>query len=293
VAFVTTTLDTLSQFVAPFRCYDSRTTTAPYAKGDVLIVDTKAPDWANDDSALWLSRAAGLRIVRIDHPRATHDSCDLLVGPCAHWDVETVQPLRHGFSARLLYGWEYILLAPQAIALVPMPYRDRYDGPIVLCAGGSDPAGRLVQWWQWLEHQETRRKRLFLLPHYAPYILPSKQPHAWQQAIPYAQSHLRHASLVVGLFGVTTYECLWYQTPMLCFARTPDEMRAIECLRDQGAPLWSGGLTQETTQESLCRMLGEYYACGVQETQQRRGPWVDGHGSARVADAILHLGVAP
>jgi hypothetical protein len=51
---------------------------------DTCVIDTKADDWSNDDKFLCAVRQDGVKVVRIDHPHASPDSCDLLIIPNAH-----------------------------------------------------------------------------------------------------------------------------------------------------------------------------------------------------------------
>ena len=113
----TTTTPGLETFVAPFLLDEC----VVWHSYDVLIVDTKASDWTQDTIALWLARDAGLRVVCIDHTHATHDTCDLLVAPVAHWDDPTVARLRGDFGERFLYGWDYVLIDEAVTQHLEMP----------------------------------------------------------------------------------------------------------------------------------------------------------------------------
>ncbi len=224
VSFVTAT-EALRNYVVPFRCY-LQAETAPCCPGDVLILDTKAPDWANDDSALWLRRDAGLRVVRIDHPQASPDSCDLLIGPCAHWDAATVTRLRASFGTRFLYGWEYVLLDPAVAHLAPETVTVREQGPIVFAAGGSDPTGALQAMYDATASYRSTQPLVFLHGARSQMLNPRENVQRASGSIiaSFDRSWIRRGRLLVTMFGVTCYEALWWQVPQLIYSHT-DENR--------------------------------------------------------------------
>lgn len=298
VVFVTTTPDTLRPFVAPFRC-DSTQTTTLCTRGDVLVIDTKAPDWANDPAALWLARDAGLRIVRIDHPQATPDTCDLLVGPCAHWDAATVEHMYAEWGELFLYGWNYVLLDDSVMQQAPVPYAKRFPGTIVCCAGGSDPGGLLPRWWEWLNRCEDLPVRMFLRPHYAVSTSPGSddmqyghgRPHPGQLTIPFSATALRQAGLVVTMIGQVVYECLAYQTPCLVFARESADVPLLEELEkaSSGAIIPAGDV-MHCTSETFRRLVRHWWRYPWRhQTARTCARLLDGRGVQRVADAIVTL----
>mgnify|MGYP001575059400 FL=1 len=296
VRFVTTTPEKLCPFVAHFLCYDGQTT-APCRPGDVLLIDTKAQDWANDESALWLARDAGLYVVRIDHPIATPDTCDLLIAPVAHWDRDTMEGLRRAFGPRFLYGWDYIMLDEEIVQQVRVPYGERQDGPIVFCAGGSDSDGLLRRMYHWAAFLKIPAPLVFLQGRYAVDGPVASDGHAARSNLwvePFDRRWLHTAALVVGMFGITTYECLWYGTPMLCFARTEhDAQRIVALSHETGGAIIPGGLFDPglDVRERFVRAVESTWENVERRRSMSRGSaeLIDGHGSRRIAAAILEL----
>ena len=294
VTFVTAT-EALRNYVVPFRCdvgVGLQAVSTPCQPGDILIVDTKADDWANDASALWLSRDAGMRVVRIDHPYATPESCDLLIGPCAHWSHKTVQYLQRGFGARFLYGFPYVLLSPQVTQLPPRPYADRYSGAIVFVAGGTDPSGALQQLYDLTAAYATDHVCVFLIGTHATMLNPKMpQPRAHTSVIAsFDRTWIRNASLVVTMFGVTCYEAMWWETPhlVLCHPTNPYSGDAmLYTLQSNGCSRFLGKINSLTQARVTSCLSTTDWGVPVQ-----RPSVFDGLGVQRVAQAICELAIS-
>lgn len=295
VSFVTST-PLLQNYVVPFRCdigTGLQAVSTPCQPGDILIVDTKADDWANDESALWLARDAGIRVVRIDHPQATPDSCDLLIGPCAHWDAATVTRLQAGFGDRFLYGWESVLLDPQVTRLPPHPYAERSRRPIVFAAGGSDPTGALQRMYDWTAAVPTEAPLVFLVGAKAPMLNPRVgAPRAGRSVVAsFDRGWIRSAGYLVTLFGVTCYEALWWQVPQSIFSHTPEHAAAGDRLETvtEGCCVYEGDIADQTA-ATLDAMLRHAEQCPPTPWEGSSRSWtLDGRGLERVAARIVAL----
>ena len=275
-AFISNTPDALRPFVAPFSCTHAATlalepASHDYGSVDVIIVDTKYP--IDEPWYAGIREALRGKIVRIDHPQATPESCDLLVAPGAHWDRETVRQCSQQFGTGFLYGWDYVLLSPAVVEQPPVPYSQRKRGVLVLCAGGSDPAGMLDLMMEWTVGLEVPAPLHFLRP--------------GTLMTTYAQA-LRHASLVVGMFGQTAYECLWYQTPMLLFGHTAENVEGARWLQEASEEhvTWGGNLLA-TGRQAFCALVRDTYYANIGRLTGFGRQWMDGRGVERVAEAIL------
>lgn len=294
VLFLTST-EGLENFVFPFTCLMIRNTHGldnellQLLATDVLIVDTKYPYTNDDFRSLEIPH-----IIRIDHPHAAGDSCDLLVVPNMHQEVSVEEQMREQFGARLLYGPEYVMLSEEVLSEDVRPYVDREYGPIVFCAGGSDPNGCLQKMHDWTEDFFLDNAMLmFARGTYAP-IVRSRHPRKTPtiQCV-FSPSLMQKASLVVGMFGVTPYEALRLQTPMLVMGHTEENVIGADVLaqRTNGAVEslhhiddMSPSLFQET--------LWRYWACLSQRKSMHRraSKLIDGQGVTRITDAIMCMG---
>lgn len=257
-----------------------------FEEDDLLIIDTKAPDWANDDTFLLRLRQRGPAVIRIDHPHAAAHSCDLLVIPNAHQSVATVDTLRSRFGDRLRLGWDYVLLAPTRPARL---YALRRNGPVIFCSGGSDP-GRALDWM--FEHTHAcfpEWEKIYLCGQaYKGEIRPGADDALRWRVEPFASSFLRNASLVVTLFGQTVYECLWWHSPVLALAGSKEnhlaclELLGQGCLDYAGYPTGCPGRLYDALSASLADPEGR-----TQRASQSLP--LDGYGASRLAAEIADL----
>ena len=304
VTFTSSTHD-LRAFIAPFAVQEPWFPNMPYRPCDVYVIDTKAEDLGTHPDNRWQTR--GIKIVRIDDPHAISDTCDLLIGPCAHWDTPTVERLRHDFGERFLYGWDYVMLDEDVTQHAPIPYTERVDGPIVFCAGGSDPDDVLAQMYDWCAPLMPDHEKCFLLgSHYTGRLRGKLEGGLWAEDVttrrilqPYARETLRHAGLVVALFGVTVYECLFWQVPCLVFARTEEDEAFLSkwelaCIRENlmdVPPFTTRRQWKRCSPEFFRDMITRHFhriRCHSNMPANSCGR-IDGQGIARVADAILHV----
>lgn len=259
---------------------------------DTIIVDNKLTNLAWYQ---WL-RQRGKPLVMIDRIEVSPDFCDMLIAPASHWAPDVVSRLRAGFGDRFLYGWDYVMLDEEVTSQAPVPYEQRQDGPIVFCAGGSDLTGALEKMYQWTRHISVGALLLYCYGTQSQEAkTTSRQPPTGAYVlgrVPFSRAYLREAALVVGLFGVTPYECLWYQTPMLIVGRTvADAADAFNlCLASDWATRYISSIDSMDATHFTTTLTGFW-----QDTDTRRrmhaasAGLLDGGGVVRVADTILAL----
>ena len=303
VKFCTIT-SALAAFVAPFHVVEAWQPNMATKGCDVYIIDTKAS--VTCDSR-WFAR--DIHVVRIDDMQATPATCDLLIAPGAHWSAETIARLQASFGERFLFGWDYVMLHGEVTKHAPVPYKQRMDGPIVFCAGGSDLDGILEQIWTWTEYVTLTahmrfcigdgyqgRLRNFLMP---PLHAPTAGMPFPRSVVRFSREALRTASLVVSIFGVTVYECLALRTPVITIARTLDDAyaaselvsRSIYRSDDGTSAVISLGYIDIISRESLCSYIQKCieHIPLPQSMHAASTGLIDGHGVERIANAILGI----
>lgn len=289
--FFTTSTGLLQSYVEGFSCYHGGESPQQCAGHNTIhVIDTKATDWANDEASLSFLHRHGAKIVRIDHPHATPDSCDLLIGPCAHWSRKTVSKLQTTFGARFLYGWPYAMLTPDVTAFSPIPYAERTNGPIVFCAGGSDPSGALQRMYDWTQTMPSAHLLLFAVGEQADEPAWRGSRTAPTQIQRFKRSMLREASGIVSMFGQTCYEALWYRTPLFTIGHTEENVEgaAILARKMQYGVLDLRMPIYDMSQNLFLWRLETFFEW--RERFAERMPHVlDGQGIDRIAKAILAL----
>lgn len=283
---------------------------------DILIFDMKGP---LDDIVPWYATYTDYldgKIVLIDRPDIDGAWVNLSILPNAHQSQATLSRLRQTFGTRLLAGWDYVLLEDEVTRQAPIPYRERVAGPIVFCAGGSDPTQALATMWRCSERLLPAIQKFFLIGTLAQQprsVVGAKdyetthpwrwhwpgQAYPWQDGphypMPFVREHLREAALVVTLFGQTCYEALWWQTPTLCLAHTDENSAGARALTlaSGGAVRYIGSLDPQhpdhTTPAAFCNNIQHAWDISRQAQHAASAGLFDGQGVQRVADAILRL----
>mgnify|MGYP001603501285 CR=1 FL=1 len=285
-------LDTpaLTDFVAPFPCLANLHSMRSFGTVETIIFDNTVHPGVQHNTTFARFCKAGLRVVRIDHPYATPETCTLLVLPTLHTLPATLSYLRASFGDRLLAGADYVLLDQEVTAQPPIPYAGRMNGPIVFCAGGSDPDDVLGTMAQWCGSLVKTTEWVFLLPD-MPSGLSIQYP--WVTYQPFDRAWLRKASLVVTTMGVTVYECLYYDTPTLVVGHTDQHCVAAEALWQRYFPsvLWCD--IQRMGQAHFVDLLTDIqHGLGLpspDKRMQKTNGLLDGKGVERVAQKILGL----
>lgn len=292
VSFLTSTEPLLS-FVAPLPCQVKSPECLPL-DADVFVVDTKEP-WINAVlETVGGRKNTRTQVVRIDHPHATQDSCHLLIGPCAHWCPRTVTRLQKEFGPRFLYGWDYVMLAPEVTEQQPIPYEQRMRGPVGVCAGGSDPGKWLVHMAVWCQGMTATNQWIFLVPSMGTSAL-SGVP--WVTVRPFERRYLREAALIIGLFGMMVYEALWWQTPMLMLGHTDENVEGADALMwaSDKAVISIGDIRNHNARtfaactEAFLPQSRMQYPADLPFMSFRGQDYLDGLGIQRIAEALMHL----
>jgi hypothetical protein len=320
VHFVTTTA-ALTAFVAPFPVtvitadgvFCSLAESPWGNEAFTFVIDTKAPAVQDAGQLIRFRRYGvdGNRIVRIDHPQAMPATCDLLVLPGAHHAPKTLARIQYDFSHDLLAGWKYVMLEEEVTSRPPLPYAERGDPPqeeddetlltppLVFCAGGSDPLQCLDTLYHWTRDLLPHVAKGYLVGRHSTGVVAAQLGHAasvfagygaW--IVPFHRQTLRTAALVVGFFGQITYECLWYHTPMLCFARQELDLESVaQIARHTQGAVTSAGRFEECTASRFRHAVEDLWEA-VHSPSPPLAPardLLDGLGLHRVAEAILTL----
>ena len=297
----TTSTPALLPFVHPFPCIRH------LPNCDIFVVDTKTSDvpCLMDE----FRSSSNAPIVYIDHSASHPNDGELLIFPHAHLSPALIKALQGDFSGRVLYGWDYVMLDAEVMQQVPIPYAMRQDGPIVFCAGGSDPDGTLEQMYAWAATLDIPTQLLFCFGAASQGVLHQLYEARFDESlckddnrhiVPFDRRYLHQAALVVGMFGQTTYECLWYQTPLLTFSRTIEDAKAASalasrCIDSNGegtSSVTSLGHFTDMTQDIFCSYLTKQWRAKVLRQRMHAASirLFDGHGTGRVADVIMQLG---
>lgn len=202
---------------------------------------------------------------------------------------------RKAGPGRLLLGPEYALLRPEFFGVA----RAARTGRIVVTLGGTDPACASERVLDALEQPSAQGVA-------ADFIIGAANPrrvelaglvaaHAPRLQAVVAPENLperfARAALAVTAGGSTLYELALLRTPMLVLCTAENQRRTCERLAAIGAAQYAGWHAEVTpaTLAALITSLGRD-AARREELFERAGCLVDGHGAARVVDAMIEEG---
>jgi spore coat polysaccharide biosynthesis predicted glycosyltransferase SpsG len=242
-------------------------------------------------------RKSGIRVVRIDHLESKENSCDLCVVPNAHQTVVVSKSLAARFGERLLIGWDYVMLDSSVTSIRGASYKKRADGDIYFCAGGSDPSGALPFMIQatTVSSETQKLPKSFGLGRHRDYgMVRTVSKYLSYRIGPFDRRKLRESALVVGTFGQTAYECIYWGTPMLCLGHSSDNAAAsIELVRaSKGAvQTFSSQKISSMDEETFSHFVARGYADkdALMAMHKASKGLIDGKGVHRIATAIMAL----
>jgi spore coat polysaccharide biosynthesis predicted glycosyltransferase SpsG len=236
-------------------------------EGDVVVVDSYLV--RADDS----DRVSAHRVAAIDD--LDRDlAVDLLVDPSGHGGA--------GRARLVLTGLEHALLPPGRAGSAYRPAGDTVD-TVLVTAGGADAEGMGARVAAAVRETVPDRTAVRLVM--GPWG--SRDVPCGVEAVEPPDGladELAGADLVVTAAGVTLLEAVAMGRPTLGFCTAENQARYLGRVADAGAVV-------VTTVESAGADAGALAADGARRARLAgRGPRVvDGHGAARVADALLSL----
>lgn len=256
---------------------------------DIIIIDRK--DFYDAHHLRTLRKHC--RVIRIDHPWAEEETCDLIVIPNFHQGTDKIEKLDAAFGDALLYGPEYVILREEIRKLSRRPYHRR-KAAIIFTTGGSDPEGWLPMFYDMTESLAQKLpsvRRYYCIGKYAaPFIVDNADPKAFVTG--YCPTYIQESALVVGLFGVTAYEALYLGTPMCSIGHT--NMNAVGsgilAIATEGS-IQDFSQHRNSMREDFCAQIADLW----NDKDKRRNMHsmsdglFDGLGAQRIAEAILGL----
>lgn len=200
-----------------------------------------------------------------------------------------------GGSCRLLFGPDYALLRPEFSRMGTVENVPACSGRIIVTLGGSDPACATERVLEALRQPSAQGLA-------ADFIIGAANPRrdtlmaAIAVLAPRLQAVIAPADLAerfaradfaVTAGGTTLYELALLQTPMLVLCTAENQRRTCEQFAAAGAVQfagWHADIGPEVLAEMIVALAGNAARCT--ELAERAACLVDGHGAARVVDAM-------
>lgn len=259
------------------------------APGSIVFIDRLFP-YGRDTIQNLRDR---LKIIMFQNECEGMYECDYAVFPSAHLsDQMILSPQWSRARAKFLYGPDYVIINESVIAFLnqqrgakPRPY-------IAITTGASDPEGILVRTLEWINESEIdvpvkalygfdfchRSELEFMFPKLKPSI----------EVREFNYDDLFSARLAISAFGVTTYELVYANIPVITIGHVQKNALGSEILQKRYGCNYHLGLFREVTREQLISAIQvlwnhEEKLAVIKRNQQGL---IDGKGLERLGQII-------
>ncbi len=190
-------------------------------KPSAIVVDEKY-QYSVSDIKRWQKHT---RFISLDFIGEDYEICDRIVMPNAHFEEE-----KYSTFGNIVWGWDWVLINKEIFKLKPKSELPKKINKIVITTGGSDPSGILFKFLDWLEgckkgililigdafkHKEKLRNL----------NLPSNF-----KILPYHPSKLLEGDIALVTFGVTVYELIYLNVPVICMGHKKENCEGCRVL---------------------------------------------------------------
>jgi len=178
---------------------------------DVIVVDEKY-QYNVDDIKRW---QRSVKFISLDYIAEGYEMCDRIIIPNAHFEPE-----RYKDFENIKWGWDWVLINKEVFKLKPKNRLPKKIKKIVITTGGSDPSGMLFKFLDWLNG--CRREVLVLIGDAFKHRerLKSLDLPDNFKILPYSPNRLLDGDIAIATFGVTVYELIYLNVPIICIGFT-------------------------------------------------------------------------
>lgn len=228
-----------------------------------------------------------------------HNECDgmfesdFAIFPSAHLDDEIIQDRRWKDSpVKFLYGPNYIVINEQYVKLVRENTGVNTQPYLAITTGASDPQGLLITIIKWINQSDLdiSVKALYGFDFYQKDILDGLLPKLKQtiKVVKFNYKDLLSSYLVVSAVGVTTYELIFANIPVITIGHIKKNADAGEILQRRYGCNYHLGMLEDTSRDKFisdikCLWNDKEALCKIREKQE---DLIDGEGINRVAKVI-------
>ena len=239
-----------------------------------------------------------LRIVMLHNECDGMFESDFAIFPSAHLSDAVINDPRWDESpAEFRHGPEWVLIGQQTVDFVSDRKQEKDAPPpfIVLTTGASDPQGVLVQLLRWVAEAglDAPIKALFgfdFAHHGALSKLATEQAHSFEIKA-FNHKDLLSSRLAVCTFGVTAYELIYANVPVLTVGHIPKNAQGSKRLQQRYGCNIDLGLVSALTGRRFSETLTHYWN-SVDELEiirRKQAAMIDGGAVSRIGNIIHDL----
>lgn len=272
--------------VKPLREIDSEKITREYIKTE--NVDVYYVDAILDFSPGFIEHIRHhCRVVFYQNMSAAAPRADVFICPSICSDLSFFT--HFGPSSLVYRGLEYIILNPDVAAIPKKQVFSDLIKTVAVSAGGSDPADTLRRIYS-LVKTDSFKEFNFYFFYGVDYAFASGIPRRLPKNIVFKKFNheaILKADILISAFGVSTYEFLWLNMPILTFGHQPNNAKAASALANAtGALVDLGGIDTLNRRDLQKRLLNLVSRESRIEMTCRAANLIDLDGPQRVASII-------
>ena len=260
--------------------------------GSIIFIDTLYPYTAETICNL----RHGLKIIMFHNECEGMFESDFAIFPSAHLNDEIIEDHRwKNSTVKFLYGPKYIIINEQCIKLDRQCIEPSIQPYIALSTGASDPEGILIKIIEWINESDINAavKALygfdFCHRDVLNTLIPKLKPTIEVKEFNYAD--LLSADLAVSAVGVTTYELIFANIPVITIGHIKKNSIAGEILQKRYGCNFHLGMFKDLSSEQFISTIQHLWNSeeALLEIKKKQENLIDGEGICRVAEIIYKI----
>jgi len=221
--------------------------------------------------------------------------CDEIIFPNAYLDKSVLKKyLSEKQINQVKTGPEYVILRDEILALKEKINNNLHNPQnIVVTTGGTDPEGVLLKLIPWLKKMKLKANILILIGQAFKYKnelekVIIKLPDNFQ-ILPYSLDKFKKADIVICTFGVSIYEMIYLQIPIICISHSRENTYGARILKERYGVIEDLGFIENVAPQnihlSIKKLLKNktYY----QNIVKKCNNLIDGKGAKRIGKIIV------
>jgi spore coat polysaccharide biosynthesis predicted glycosyltransferase SpsG len=251
---------------------------------DIIILDSKYPYKRH---VLQRLKKNSLKILILDNICEGLIECDEIIFPNAHFNLDRLKDiLTPDQINQVRTGPKYIILREEIIDLKDKLSKKHEGIRIGVTTGGSDPEGVILKLANLLREINIEQN-VYLL--YGDLYKFKNKLYSLDlpkniYILPYSLGCLKELDIVICTFGITAYEMIYLELPIITVSHNKHNTRCAKILESRYTPIENLGYYQDTTPNQLSNALNR-----ILNNKTTSKPFIDGSGTLRVANIILNI----
>ena len=221
---------------------------------------------------------------------------DYAIFPSAHLSEALIQnPNWKNAPAKFLYGPDFVVINQEVTSLINQPGEINSHPYIAITTGASDPEGLLIKILEWINESKRDLPIRFLVGfdfcHRSKLeaMLIDLKPGV--EVKEFAYSDLFAARLAISTFGVTTYELVYANVPVISIGHKSRNAIGSEALQNRYGCTYHLGLFDEVTKEQFESTILHFWNNEevIAKMIRKQQGLIDGLGLERLAKIIYNF----